>query len=281
MTLQGTGIGLRRAHLGPLAEAVPETIDFLEAAPENWIGIGGRQARQFRTATAGRPLVCHGLSLSIGGPAPLDEDLVGAIGRFMDHHDAVLYSEHLSYTGDDGHLYDLLPIPFTAESVEHVAARVRRVQAILGRRMALENVSYYAAPGPEMSEAEFLLGVLEQADCELLLDVNNVYVNSVNQDYDARAFIDALPAERVRYFHVAGHHREAEDLLVDTHGAPVADPVWALLDYSYRRFGPVPTLLERDFDIPPLEQLVDEAREVTRVRHDAVGRPVAETAAHG
>ena len=269
MNVQGTGIGLRRVHLGPLAEAVPDAIDFFEVAPENWIGIGGRQARQFRAATAGRPLVCHGLSLSIGGPAPLDEDLVGAIGRFMDRHDAALYSEHLSYTGDDGHLYELLPIPFTAESVEHVAARARRVQAILGRRMALENVSYYAAPGSQMSELDFLLGVLEQADCNLLLDVNNVYVNSINQGYDPRAFIDALPAARVRYFHVAGHHRRAENLLVDTHGAPVADPVWELLDYGYRHCGPVPTVLERDSNIPPLEQLVAEACQVTRVRCNA------------
>jgi uncharacterized protein (UPF0276 family) len=185
------------------------------------------------------------------------------VKRFLDAHGIRYYTEHLSYCSDDGHLYDLMPIPFTEDAVKHVASRIRRVQDILEREIAVENVSYYAAPGAEMTELEFLNGVLERADCGLLLDVNNIYVNSINHRYDADAFMAGVPADRVRYFHVAGHYVEAEDLRVDTHGADVCDPVWRLLDRAYGRFGPVPTLLERDFNIPPLATLV---REIGRVR---------------
>jgi hypothetical protein len=162
-----------------------------------------------------------------------------------------------------------MPIPFTEEAVKHVAGRIRRTQDILERRIAMENVSYYAAPGKEMEEIDFLTAVLEEADCDLLLDVNNIYVNSVNHRYDAEEFLCALPAERVVYFHIAGHYEEAEDLIVDTHGADVVDPVWKLLDRAYTRFGVVPTLLERDFNIPPLPQLLGEVDRIleTQARH--------------
>ena len=227
----------------------------MEVAPENWINVGGRLGKALRAWTERFPFVCHGLSLSLGGPSPLDEDLLHSIKRFLNEHQVRSYTEHLSYCSDDGHLYDLMPIPFTAEAVEYVAGRIRRVQDLLGQRIGMENVSYYAAPGAEMSELEFLNAVLERAGCGLLLDVNNIYVNSINHRYDARAFLDGLPRERVRYLHVAGHYVEAEDLRVDTHGADVCDPVWELLDHAYARLGPVPTLLERDFNIPPLKTL--------------------------
>jgi uncharacterized protein (UPF0276 family) len=227
----------------------------MEVAPENWIGVGGALGRKFCWFTDRFPFVVHGLSLSLGGPAPLDEKFLGRVREFLDLHGIRYYTEHLSYTGDDGHLYDLLPIPFTDEAVRHVAGRIRRASEILERPIAVENVSYYAAPGQEMREIEFLSAVLEEADCGLLLDVNNIYVNAVNHGYDAAEFLASLPAERVVYMHVAGHYVEAEDLRVDTHGAPVADPVWQLLDRAYARFGPVPTLLERDFNIPPLAEL--------------------------
>jgi len=233
-------------------------VDFLEVAPENWIGVGGRQGRRFREFTERYPVTLHGLSLSLGAPSPLDEELLGRIRRFMHEHGITFYSEHLSYCGDDGHLYDLMPIPFTEEAVRHVAARIRRAAEILERPIAVENVSYYAAPGQEMKEADFLGAVLEEADCGLLLDVNNVYVNAINHGYDPDEFLAALPGERVVYLHVAGHYVEAEDLRVDTHGADVADPVWALLDRTYARFGVIPTLLERDFNIPPMPQLQRE-----------------------
>jgi hypothetical protein len=263
--VHGAGLGLRRSFLEELA-AGPGTHeffpDFFEVAPENWIGMGGRFARQLRQFTERHPFVCHGLSLSIGGPAPLNTDFLADLRRFLDEHGVSVYSEHLSYTTDEGQLYDLLPIPFTQEAVNYVAGRVQQVQDAIGRRLALENVSYYAAPGQEMSELEFLLAVLEKADCDLLLDVNNIYVNSINHGYDANAFLDALPAARIAYVHIAGHYEEAPDLRIDTHGADVIPEVWQLLDRTYARCGVIPTLLERDFNIPPLPELLAELQQV-------------------
>ena len=260
--LQGAGLGLRRALLGPLQSMDARAVDFFEAAPENWIGVGGRYGRQFRELAERHPVVLHGLSLDIGGPDPLDTDLVLAIKGLMAELGAPLYSEHLSYCAAGGHLYDLLPIPFTEEAVRYVANRVRQVQDILGAPIALENASYYAQPHADMSEADFIGAVLAQSGCDLLLDVNNIYVNSVNHRYDALEFLDALPLERTRYIHVAGHFDEAPDLKVDTHGADVIDPVWALLAQAYQRLGPVPTLLERDFNLPPLAELLGEVAQV-------------------
>jgi uncharacterized protein (UPF0276 family) len=257
-SIQGSGLGLRRAFLGPLVEHPTERVDFFEIAPENWIGIGGKLGRQFRALTESYPFVCHGLSLSLGGPAPLDESFLRRLRQFLDQHGIRWYSEHLSYCGDMGHLYDLMPIPFTEAAVRYTAERIRRTQDILERRIAIENISYYAAPGQEMEEIDFLQAVLHEADCDLLLDINNIYVNSVNHGYDADAFLEAISGERIVYFHVAGHYVEAEDFLIDTHGAPLSDPVWRLLDTAYARFGTVPTLLERDFNIPPLTELLDE-----------------------
>lgn len=256
--VHGAGIGLRRTLLGPLSDQPPAQVGFYEVAPENWIGVGGSQGKAFRAFTEQYPFLCHGLSLSIGSPAPLDEAFVQRLKTFLKQHGIRGYSEHLSYCSDDGHLYDLMPIPFTEDAVRHVAARIRRVQDILDQPIAMENVSYYAAPGKEMDEIDFINAVLTEADCRLLLDVNNVYVNSINHRYDALDFIRRLPAERVSYLHVAGHYQEAEDLIVDTHGADVIDPVWQLLDASYELLGPVPTLLERDFNIPPLPELLTE-----------------------
>lgn len=187
--------------------------------------------------------------------------------QFMDVHGIQLYTEHLSYCSDDGHLYDLLPIPFTEDAVKYVAARIRRTQDFLERRIAIENASYYtAAPIAEMDEITFIRAVLVEADCDLLLDVNNVYVNSVNHRYDPLEFIRTLPTERIVYLHIAGHYNEAEDLIIDTHGADVIDPVWALLDATYRIHGVAPTLLERDFNIPPLAELVCEVEHIARIQ---------------
>lgn len=256
--LQGAGLGLRRSFMTELLTEAHTLPDFFELAPENWLGMGGRYAKQLRAYSERFPIVCHGLSLSIGGTAPLDAAFLQALKKFFTEHQVRCYSEHLSYTGDEGHLYDLLPIPFTEAAVNHVASRVMQVQDILGRRIALENVSYYAAPSQEMSESEFLLAVLAKADCELLLDVNNVFVNSINHRYDPRAFITALPADKIAYLHMAGHFVEAEDLRVDTHGDNISAEVWALLDFTYQQFGVLPTLLERDFNIPPLAELLLE-----------------------
>ncbi|MBC7988252.1 MAG: DUF692 domain-containing protein [Luteimonas sp.] len=253
------GLGLRRPLLGSLQAALPGTFDFLEAAPENWIGVGGTLGEAFADLASRYPLVCHGLSLSVGGPAALDETFLVRLRRFLDQHRVPLYSEHLSACGDSrGQLYDLLPLPFTDAAVHHVAARIRRTQDILGRRIAVENISYYAAPFQAMAEIDFVNAVLAEADCLLLLDVNNIIVNATNHGYDAQAFLRALPGERVAYVHVAGHYDEAADLKIDTHGAAVNDAVWALLDEAYRLFGPKPTLLERDFNFPPFDELAAE-----------------------
>ncbi|HEY9197927.1 MAG TPA: DUF692 domain-containing protein [Gammaproteobacteria bacterium] len=257
--VHGAGLGLRRELLPALRSGIPDAIDFLELAPENWMDMGGVWRRDLRLIAAQRPLVAHGLSLSLGGPAPLDEAFLLRVKRFLDEHAVALYTEHLSWCSDDGHLYDLLPIPFTEDAVHHVATRIRRTQEILERRIAVENASYYVAPPmAEMSENDFIRTVLAEADCDLHLDVNNVYVNSVNFNFDPWAFIRNLPAERVVYMHVAGHYREADDLVIDTHGAAVIDPVWRLLERSYAHLGTPPTLLERDFNLPPLGELLDE-----------------------
>ncbi|HKF94608.1 MAG TPA: DUF692 domain-containing protein, partial [Gammaproteobacteria bacterium] len=219
---------------------------------------GGSLGKRFRALTERYPFVAHGLSLSLGGPAPLDEDLIGGIKQFLNIHDIRYYSEHLSYCSDDGHLYDLMPIPFMDDAVHYVAARIRRTQEILERRIAIENISYYTAPGAQIDERAFINAVLKEADCDLLLDVNNIYVNSVNHSYDPVEFLKSLPGERVAYCHVAGHYREDVDLIVDTHGASVIDPVWDLLDKAYAHFGVFPTLLERDFNFPPLPELLSE-----------------------
>lgn len=256
--LHGAGLGLRRAFLSEIAEHPPTEVDFYEVAPENWITIGGKLGKQFRAMTERFDFVCHGLSLSIGSTDPLDESFVHDVKNFMATHQIKFYSEHLSYCSHQGHLYDLMPIPFTSEAVTHVAQRIKRVQDILEQKIAIENVSYYAAPGQEMNEINFFNAVIAEADCDVLIDINNIYVNSVNHGYDALAFLKAIPAQRISYAHIAGHYVEADDFLIDTHGATVIDPVWNLLAKAYELYGVFPTLLERDFNIPSLAHLVDE-----------------------
>jgi len=264
--VSGAGLGLRRPLVDALMAEPPQDVDFMEVAPENWIHVGGALGKKLRFFTERYPFLLHGLSLSIGSPAPLNEQLVRDIKGFMAEHEIRLYSEHLSYCGDDGQLYDLMPIPFTADAVKYVAGRVRRVQDILEQRMALENVSYYAPTDSSMSEKEFLLAVIEEADCDLLLDINNIVVNSINHNYDSHDFLRDMPAQRIRYFHLAGHYVEAEDLRIDTHGTAVDEQAWQLLADAYDVFGPVPTLLERDFNFPPIEELLDEVRRIRKLQ---------------
>ena len=270
----GAGLGFRRELLAELKAAVPANIDFFEIAPENWAGMGGRSARDLRHFTERHPFVCHGLSLSLGGPAPLDTALLQRIRAFMAEHGIGLYTEHLSWCADDHHLYELLPIPLTGDAVRWTAARIRQAQDILGCRIGIENAStYLSPPGAEMSEAAFISAVVAESDCLLHLDVNNIYVNSANFGFDPFAFLHALPLERTCYIHVAGHYVEADGLLIDTHGAAVIDPVWALLTAAYERIGcPVPTCLERDFNIPDLAALSAEVGHIARLQAEAAGR---------
>jgi uncharacterized protein len=260
------GLGLRRAHFDDLLAGIPADISFMEVAPENWIEVGGKGGKQFCAIAEQVPLVCHGLALNIGGLAPLDEIFLGRIKQFLDTHHVRYYSDHLSYSADHGQLYDLLPIPFTWEAAQHVARRIRQVQDILERPLAIENVSYYAAPGREIAEIDFINAVLEEADCLLHLDINNIYVNSVNHGFDPREFLRALPGQRIAYAHIAGHFKRAEDLIIDTHGADVIAPVWELLDLAYREFGVFPTLLERDFDLPALADMLPEVAHIRAIQ---------------
>ena len=266
------GLGLRRGLLKDLQAAPAGDFDFLEVAPENWIGVGGAHGAALRELAERYPLSCHGLSLSLGGPAPLDCSFLQEVRVFLDDHRVEHYSEHLSYCSDDGHLYDLLPLPFTEEAVHHVAARIRQSQDILGRRLAVENVSYYAAPRQDMDEVTFTNAVLREADCDLLLDVNNVYVNAINHGFDPRDFLARIEPGRVVGMHVAGHFDESDSLKIDTHGASVKPQVWSLLAEAYARFGAHPTLLERDFNFPAFAELLAELQTIRRLQGEGAQR---------
>ena len=269
--LAGVGLGLRRDFIDTFLSAETHP-DFIEVAPENWMGFGGRHAKLLAQCVEKAPLLCHGLSLSIGGPHPLNIEFIKQVKIFLQQYQVPIYSEHLSYTHDGGYLYDLLPIPMTEAAVKYVAERILRVQDILGQRLVIENVSTYLMPNAEMTEAEFVREVIEQADCELLLDVNNVYVNSMNHGSDGYAFIQAMPKERIRYLHIAGHEQISENLLIDTHGAEICDSVWELLQYTYQICGVKPTLLERDFNIPSWQQLEYELATIRKIQHQEQGR---------
>lgn len=255
----GVGIGLRRDFAEEMLEASVLKPQFIEFAPENWIGMGGHWKKVLRKAAERYPVTCHGLSLSLGSPDPLDWDFLKKLKLFLEEYKVEIYSEHLSYTrSGNAHLYDLLPIPFREDAVLHVSRRIREVQDFLERKIALENVSYYTPVAPEMDEATFLTNILEEADCMLLLDVNNVYVNAFNHSYDPHTFIQSLPLQRVSYIHMAGHDQVAPDLIIDTHGEAIIDPVYKLFEWTIEKIQPVPVLLERDFNIPQLDELQEE-----------------------
>jgi uncharacterized protein (UPF0276 family) len=267
MLLQTVGLGYRRGLADAFDAAPTSGFDFIEVAPENWMEIGGVWRKRLAAVAERWPVMAHGLSLSIGGPDTLDIDFVKRVKAFLDQYKIASYTEHLSYCSAGGQLYDLMPIPFTTEAVRHVAARVKQVQEILERKIALENISFYAMPEGEMTEVEFILAVLHEAQCDLLLDVNNVYVNSVNHgQYSPTEFIAAMPTDKVRCYHVAGHNQESEDLIIDTHGAAVVPSVWQVLDEAYKVHGTRPTLIERDFDFPPFAELLAEAAQVRQLQ---------------
>jgi len=274
--INGVGLGLKRELIPQIQAAYQHptlaNLHFVEIAPENWIGVGGKSARDLDWLATRYPIVAHGLCLSLGGMDPLNTAFLKQVKTFLSDYQIPLYTEHLSYCSDHyhgrtGYLYDLLPIPFTEEAVQHVAGRIRQTQDMLGRQIAVENASFYAAaPIASMDEISFINAVLTEANCCLHLDINNVYVNSVNFGFDAQTFINQLPAERIVYAHMAGHLPVAPDLLVDTHGEDIIDPVWALLDHAYARFGVFPTLLERDANIPPLSTLMHEVNQIAEAQ---------------
>lgn len=253
--ISGVGLGYRREMVDLKDEILASNVDYIEVAPENWMRMNKRYQAPLKALVQHIPLSTHGLSLSLGSPDKLDVEFVKQVKRFLTDFNVSCYSEHLSYCSSGGHVYDLMPIPFTQEAVLHVANRIKKVQDILEQRIAIENVSYYLQTMNDLTEVEFTKAVLEEAQCDLLLDVNNVYVNSINHGYNAKEFISAMPTKRIAYGHIAGHYDEAIDLKVDTHGSPVIDDVWELLDFAYQEHGVFPTLLERDFNIPDMSEL--------------------------
>ncbi len=259
----GAGLGLRSDFSQTLLDAKSTPVDFLEIAPENWLGVHGKRKEQLLSFTRHYPMVAHGLNLSIGGPVPLDIPFLEQLKQFFAEYEIKYYSEHFSYCRDEkGYLYDLLPIPFTDDAVNYVSRRILEVQDRLGMQIAFENSSYYYAPHQQLSESEFINAVIRESGCLLLLDVNNVYVNSINHGYDPRQFIQSLPSESIAYLHMAGHWQKTPELIIDTHGDDVIEAVWQLLEYTYQIHGVKPTLLERDADIPPLHQLLKEVHRI-------------------
>ncbi len=266
------GIGYRKDFSKEFLSSEILQPDFVEVAPENWIGVGGFWKQQLKKVTEKYPLFTHGLSLSIGSPDELDVAFVKQVKKFLDENNVVLYSEHLSFTkAENAHTYDLLPIPFTKQAVEHVVAKIQQAQEILGRKLILENASYYTTLKEEMSEAEFINEIIHKSGCEMLLDVNNVYVNSFNHSYDAKNFISKLPLDKVKYIHMAGHLKVNDKLIIDTHGEAIIDPVYQLLDFTMKELGKdIPVLLERDFNIPQLSELQNEINTIRKIKSNAL-----------
>lgn len=266
------GIGYRKDFAEAFLDSSILKPSFIEVAPENWIGVGGYWKKQFNKVLDKYPLFTHGLSLSIGSPDKLDFDFLRKLKSFLAITNAAVYSEHLSYAKcDNAHLYDLLPIPFTSDAVKHVSERIRVVQDILERKIAIEIVSYYSPVAPELTEIEFINAVLEESGCELLLDVNNVYVNSFNHQYDPVTFIDCLPMEKVSYIHMAGHTKVSDTLIIDTHGEAIIDPVYSLFEHTIKQLKrDVPVLLERDFNIPAMPELQEEMDKLNYIKQSAL-----------
>ena len=257
------GLGFRRDIADDIIQCPSDLPEFIEFAPENWMEIGGHWRDILEKVAETYPITTHGLSLSIGSPGEIDTAFLDQLKQFFSEIPVVLYSEHLSYSKcNNAHLFDLMPIPFRKEAVDHIVDRINFVQDYLGRQLVLENVSYYTSVAPEMKEFDFINQIISKSECGLLLDVNNVYVNAFNHNYDPRAYIEALPLNKVAYIHMAGHEKVQEDLTIDTHGMPIIDPVFELFDWTLSRLHPVPVLLERDFNIPDMEELQVEMRQL-------------------
>ena len=284
------GLGLRQEFAGELATAMPADVDFVEVTAEHYFRTGGVPSRVLRAVLEQVPAVCHALSTNLGGPAPLDEQYLLDIRQFLDEHRIDAFSDHLCFSGDEDWMHNLMPIPFTDEAIRYTAGRIRRAREILERPIAIENISYLTAPAQRMSEAKFVAAVLEEADCRLMLDVNNLYINSINMGYDAKDFLEAMPVERIAYGHVAGHSMSVdtaiekgdaeEPVYLDTHGHPVSESVFRLLEVAYRRFGVFPTVIERDRNIPPMSELLAELGTIREIQRRVClrNRPTAHPA---
>ncbi len=264
----GFGLGLRTDHYEAILKGLPREVEWFEIIAENFMVEGGKPLHYLDRIREHYPMVMHGVSLSLGSTDPLNREYLGALKALADHIDPPWFSDHLCWTGVHGrNLHDLLPLPYTGETVRHVARRIRTVQEFMERPMIIENVSSYVSfRKSEMTEWEFLCAVVEEGGCGLLLDVNNIFVSAFNHGYDPLEYLEAIPAGRVWQVHLAGH-LDRGDLIIDTHDHPVAGGVWELYRAAVARFGEVPTMIERDANIPPLEELLrelDQARTVAR-----------------
>lgn len=256
--IQGFGLGLRAEHYREFVDG-PQAVDWLEILSDNYLVAGGKPLYFLDRIRRDYPMVMHGVALSIGGSDPLDREYLQALKALAQRVEPAWISDHLCWSGVDHlNMHELLPVPYTRMVLDHLADRVGQVQDFLGRPLVLENVSSYVSyQADEMWEWEFLAALARRSGCELLLDVNNVYVSSVNHRFDPKDFIDAMPARQVRQIHLAGHEDHGR-YIIDTHDHPIADPVWALYAYTVGRLGQVPTMIERDDHIPPLADLVAE-----------------------
>jgi hypothetical protein len=274
----GFGLGLRVDHYETILNSEP-AVDWFEIISENYLVPGGKPLHYLDRIRARWPLVMHGVSLSIGSADPLDHDYLKSLKALAERVEPAWISDHLCWTGVAGtNLHDLLPLPYTEEAIGHVAARVRQVQDYLGRQILLENVSSYVSyADSQLSEWDFLRAVCERADCHILLDINNIYVSSVNHEFDPRTYLDGVPADRIRQFHLAGHEDHGS-YIIDTHDHPVPDPVWALYAEAVRRFGAVSTMIERDDHIPPLPELIAELNHARQVFEKTTGASAARNA---
>jgi uncharacterized protein len=264
----GFGLGLRVDHYETILNSEP-AVDWFEILSENYLVPGGKPLHYLDRIRERFPLVMHGVSLSVGSTDPLDRDYLRQLKALATRVRPAWISDHLCWTGvHSKNMHDLLPLPYTEEAIDHVAARVREVQDILGRQILLENVSSYVSYAQsQLGEWEFLSAVCERADCLILLDINNIYVSSVNHEFDPLTYLAGVPGERVRQFHLAGHEDHGH-YIIDTHDHPVPDPVWELYADALRRFGPVSTMIERDDNIPPLDELLTELDQARRIAAD-------------
>lgn len=268
----GFGLGLRVDHYQAILADEPR-IDWFEALTENYLIPGGKPLHYLMRIRERYPMVLHGVSMSIGSTQPLDYAYLAQLKALAARVEPAWISDHLCWTGIAGrNMHDLLPLPYTEEALANIVERVRTVQDVLGRRILLENVSSYVTyRDSQLSEWEFLREVAQRADCLLLLDVNNIYVSSVNHEFDPLDYLQAIPVDRVQQIHLAGHENHG-DYLIDTHDHPVSDPVWELYDAAVRRFGSVSTMIERDDNIPPLEELCSELDAARRLAERALAR---------
>ncbi|MDF1881308.1 DUF692 domain-containing protein [Sulfurimonas sp. MAG313] len=265
--IKGCGIGLRSEHI---LDVIPSgfTPDWLEITPENWMSMPYHYKETFEEVVSKFPIMTHGLSLSIGSPEELNMEFLKELRHFFDKYKIEHYSEHLSFsTFEGGQTYELLPLPLTRKMIEHISDKVKKVEDFLGRQLILENATYYTVPYAEMEELDFMNEVMHKSGAKMLLDVNNVFVNARNHNFDARAYIKGLDHDKVAYMHVAGHkYYEEDDIIIDTHGADVCNSVWELLDYTLDMVD-APVMIERDNDIPSLDDMREEYKILEKIVH--------------